>query len=61
MNHSIWGEYLESPYQQSEIHMRFSNGETCPGDIERQTEVLFPSLFDCSLSFHVILESLMDL
>ena len=36
---SIWGNYIESPDQQHEVRFLFTNGDTCPGDIERQTEV----------------------
>ena len=40
--HSIWGRYTESPYQNNEVHLLFTNGESCPGAIDRETEVFSP-------------------
>ena len=45
VNHSIWGQYAESPYQTNEVRLLFTNGESCPGAIDRETEVSFPSSF----------------
>ena len=40
---SIWGQYNEEPAQNSEIRLRFDDGDDCLGHIHRSTNVfLFP-------------------
>lgn len=45
--HRIWGSYTELPLT-NEVRLQMSDGDLCPGDISRETEVTDCVILNCS-------------